>query len=73
VAELLLCLFELLVVCATGCFSPTSGLLFVFCLCRLGGIDFWPFMLWYGFINPKGYGSFNLKGYGSFNPKGFGY
>jgi hypothetical protein len=33
-------------------------------------IDFWPFMPWYGFINPKGYGSFNSKGYGSLTRKG---
>jgi hypothetical protein len=41
VAELLLCLFGLLVVCATGCFSLASGLHFVFVrvvrVQRLGG------------------------------------
>ena len=56
------------VVCVTGCSSSTP-LRFLFSVRvvrdqRLGEIeDFWP-LLWFGFNNPKGFGYVNPKGHG---------
>jgi len=56
------------VVCVIGC-SSSMLVRFLFPVLvvrdqRLGGIeDFWP-LLWFGFNNPKGFGSVNPKGSG---------